>query len=232
MNAARSRKGRLAAGAAAAAFVATWLIWSQPSADSSAPVQASAPAVPPTSPTQHPASSPATAGSAAVADDTPPGLSRDQWTALRAETLARADGPAELQRLSAYLGWSDTLRRFREARRGADALAARALAERVDQGLEARLRESEISAAEARQIKSAVLEVTQPDEAVRAEQLQQWATATFTTTTPDPRQAAFAQRQSAIVAAWSGLPAAERDRAALERQLDALRRQSFSSAAR
>lgn len=232
MNAARSRKRRLAAGAAVAAFAAMWVIGSKPSADPAARVAASRSAVPPASSATDHASPSVPVAPSVAAGDVPPGVSRDQWAAIRDETLARADGPAELQRLSAYLRWSDTLRRFREARQGADAVAARALAEQVDRGLAARLRGRELSAAEARQLKAAVLEATQPDEALRAQQLQRWAANTFATAAPDPRQAAFVQRQNEIVAAWSGLPAADRDRAVLERQLEALRQQSFSTAAR
>jgi hypothetical protein len=163
----------------------------------------------------------------------PPGISSEQWETLRTETLARPDGPAELRRLAAYLGWSDALRRFREARQaGAGAAELLPLAQAVDDGLPERLRQAELSAAEARQIKSAVFEVMVPDEAVRAERLEQWAGAEFAATAADPRQSAFERRQGEIVAAWSAQPPASRDSAALERDLDALRRQSFSSSAR
>ena len=68
------------------------------------------------------------------------------------------------------------------------------------------------------------------DEAERSERLRQWAAAELApAAAPDPRQAAFERRQVEIVAAWSALPPAARDRAALERELEALRQQSFAA---
>ena len=66
---------------------------------------------------------------AEATDALPPGVTREQWAAIEAEVSKRPDAPAELQRLHAYLQWSDALRRFREAP-AADraALAATALA--------------------------------------------------------------------------------------------------------
>ena len=176
----------------------------------------------------------AAAATPAAADrDLPPGLSREQWAAIEAEMTRRADGPAELQRLRTYLDWSDALRRFREARQaGVPATDLAALAQSLDDGLSERIRLTEVSAAEARQIKGATLEVTLPDEALRAERLRQWAAAELAPAIADPRQPTFEQRQGEIVAAWSALPPAARDRAALERELDGLRQQIFSAASR
>jgi hypothetical protein len=177
---------------------------------------------------------PAAAATPAAPDrDLPPGVSREQWAAIEAETTHRADGPAELQRLRSYLEWSDALRRFREARQaGAPAADLAALAQSLDDGLSERIRLTEVSAAEARQIKGATLEVTLADEALRAERLRQWAATELAPAHADPRQATFEQRQGEIVAAWSALPAAARDRAALERELEGLRQQTFSAASR
>ncbi len=166
----------------------------------------------------------------------PPGLSREQWAALVAEMKNRADGSAELHRLSGYFAWSDTLQRFRDARRaGAGADELRPLAQALDAGLAERLRRAEVSAGEARQIESAILAVTVADEAQRGERLQRWAATSFAPaapTAPDPRQAAFERQQGEIVAAWSALPAAARDRAALARELEAARLRSFADTGR
>jgi len=174
----------------------------------------------------------AVAVAAAPATEPPPGVSRAQWAQIEAEAAQRADAPAELQRLRAYLEWSDALRRFRDARAaGARAAELAALARSLDEGLAERIRQAELSAGEARQIKNAVLEVTVADEALRAEQLRRWAAAELAPAVPaDPRQAAFERRQVEVVAAWSALPPAARDPAALERELEALRQQSFSTA--
>ena len=102
-------------------------------------------------------------------------------------------------------------------------------------GLDERLRQRELSAAEALRVKGAILEATVTDPAERQQQLQQRADAVMgpvttitTTATADPRQPRFDRSQAAIVAAWSSQPAALRDCAALARQLDALRTQTFT----
>jgi len=180
-----------------------------------------------------PAAAPATPPAAAPspAADLPPGVSREQWAAIEAEVGQRPDAPAELQRLRAFLQWSDALRRFREARAGGVPDAQRlALAQELAQGLGERIRNAEVSAGEARQIESAILELSVADEAERSERLRQWAAAELAPAAgPDPRQAAFERRQVEIVAAGSALPPAARDRAALERELEALRQQSFAT---
>ena len=169
--------------------------------------------------------------SASPAAEPPPGVSPGQWATIEAGVAQRPDAPAELQRLRAYLEWSDALRRFREARAGgAGDAAPLALAQVLEQGLGERIRSAEVSAAEARQIESAILELSVPDEAERGERLRQWAAAELApAAAADPRQAAFERRQVEIVAAWSALPEAARDRAALERELEALRQQSFAA---
>lgn len=168
---------------------------------------------------------------AGPAAEPPPGVSSAQWAAIEAEVGSRPDAPAELQRLRAYLGWSDALRRFREAGgAGASTDARLALARTLEQGLGDRVRQAEVSAAEARLIESAILELTVPDAAERGERLRQWtATELAPPASADPRQAAFERRQVEIVAAWSALPPAARDRAALERELEVLRRDTFAT---
>jgi hypothetical protein len=160
----------------------------------------------------------------------PVGVSAEQWNAVVAALRGRPDRPAELRRLAGYFEWSDALRRFRDARAsGASAAELLPLAQALDGGLPERLRQAELSAAEARQVKTAILEVTLADPSMRAQRLQQWAAATFAPAAPDPRQAEFERRQSEIVAAWSARPAASRDSAALTRELDGLRQQTFST---
>jgi len=164
---------------------------------------------------------------AEATDALPPGVTREQWAAIEAEVSKRPDAPAELQRLHAYLQWSDALRRFREA----PAADRAALAATIEQGLAERIRQGEVSAGEARQIESALLALTVGDDTERVERLRQWAATELAAgAAADPRQAAFERRQAEIVAAWSAQPASARDPAALERELEALRRQSFAPA--
>lgn len=182
----------------------------------------------------------AAASSAAnpLAPAIPPGVTVAQWQQLTAEMQARAEGPAELRRLAAYFEWSDLLRQFREARAGAGAGGTagqlQALVQALAQGLDERLRQRELSAAEALRVKGAILEATVTDPVERQQQLRQWAAAVIgpaTDTAPaaaDPRQPLFERSQAAVVAAWSAQPAALRDPTVLARQLDALRTQTFT----
>jgi len=169
-----------------------------------------------------------------VAPAVPPGISSEQWAALQVQLRGRPDGPAELRRLGDYFAWSDALRRFREARLAGTAAAdLRPLAQTLEEGLTERLRRSEVTAAEARRIEVALLEVTQPDRSRRADDLERWSAAHLAPPAAiDPRQAEFERRQSELVAAWSAQPAAARDRSALARELEALRQQSFGSGSR
>lgn len=158
----------------------------------------------------------------------PPGVSAEQWAALRAEY---AQQPAELQRLADHFAFADRLDRFRAGRAEGRSAAQVALAQSLDAGLDARLRERELSAGEARLIKIAVLDVLLDDDVQRGEALGRWE-ASLAAPAPDPARAAaeadFQRRQAAIVAAWRALPAAERDPRALERDLQALRVSSFT----
>jgi hypothetical protein len=156
----------------------------------------------------------------------PPGVSAAQWAGISAELQARPDGAAELRRLASYLTWADALQRFRSARNAGAPTAE--LAREVEAGLDERLRQREVSAAEAQRIKSAVLEALDPDATGRERPLHAWAAATLPPPAVDVRQRPFEQRQAEIVAAWSARPAAARDAAALKRELDALRLQVFS----
>lgn len=159
----------------------------------------------------------------------PPGVSAEQWAALRAEFAER---PAELRRLAEHLTFADELDRFRSDRAGGRSGEQLALARSIDAGLAERLRARELSAAEARLIKIAVLEVLVEDERERHDALGQWE-ATLAPSALDPERSAaladFQRRQANIVAAWRALPPDRRDAHALERELQALRVSSFDS---
>jgi hypothetical protein len=235
MQRAGSWRPWLAATAIVAALAGLWMLGgereSRPVAVAGAGA-APAPAPSPVAAAPAPGGEPATVGedTADRGVDLPPGVSREQWAAVEADLAARPDGPAELARLRAYLQWSDALRRFREARQAgaADADVA-ALAQTLQAGLSERIRNAEVTAAEARQIEGAILAISVADEAERSERLRQWTAAELApAAAADPRQAAFERRQGELVAAWAALPPAARDRAALERELEALRQQSYA----
>jgi hypothetical protein len=148
----------------------------------------------------------------------PPGLAADQWRDLQRELAGQ---PAELARIVASLTYADQLQRFRSSR-------DRTLALALDQGLEERLRQREMSANEARLVKIALLDVLVDDPAQRQAAIQQWDSAHAPTPrVTSAREADFQRRQAQIVAAWSAQP--QRDPAALEKELDALRQASFGA---
>lgn len=186
------------------------------------------PKLPPVLATPKPTPTPATSvptGLAAL----PPGVSAEQWAALRAEY---ADRPAELRRLADHFTFADQVDRFRSGRAGGPSAGQLALARSLDAGLNERLHERELGAAEARLIKVAVLEVLLDDEQQRREALDRWE-ASLAPPAPDPArvkvEADFQRRQAGIVSAWRALPADQRDPRALESELQALRVSSFDN---
>jgi hypothetical protein len=160
----------------------------------------------------------------------PPGLTTAQWLRLQREL---ADQPAELQRVVDHLVFADVVRQFREQASGPAAAVgqARALALAIDQGLDSRLAQREMSLGEAHQLKAAVLNALHGEGKDSQAALARWLAAQPTPQHPGAaRELAFQRQQAALVAAWSAQPAAQRDRQALEAQLEALRRSSFAGA--
>lgn len=171
------------------------------------------------------AAAPVPASLAAAAGAHPPGVTAEQWAALEAELRTRPDGAAERSRLIDYFTWADAVQRWRTTPQDA------ALAAAVDAGLDQRLQNREVSAAEARVLKAALLATLEPDATRRAAALQAYEGGLPTSAGPSAREKAFQRQQAALVAAWQARPAAERDPAALTRQLDALRRTHFAATA-
>lgn len=167
----------------------------------------------------------ATTAPPAAAAAHPPGVTAEQWAALEAELRTRPDGAAERHRLIAYFSWADAVQRWRAAPQDARLAAV------VDAGLGQRLHNREVSAAEARLLKAALLATLEPDATRRAAALQAYEGSLPTTAGPSAHEKAFQRQQAALVAAWQARPAAERDPAALTRQLDTLRRRHFAAPA-
>lgn len=168
----------------------------------------------------------------------PPGVSADDWRKLQAELAQRPD---ELQRLNDYFVFADQAQRFRALDRPAPGQPAAhaerlALARALDAGLDQRLRQREVNAAEARLIKIAVLDVLVDGDAPRRQALAAWeadvaqAASPLAAETAAASNAQFQRRQAEIVAAWSATPADQRDPRELERRLDALRVEHFARA--
>lgn len=164
----------------------------------------------------------------AADDPAPPGVGVAQWASLRRELASQ---PAELARLRAYFAFSDAVGRLRDGSASADQRRAAALA--VDAALDERLERREVSGAEAKVIKVAVLDQLLDDPAARSAALERWQAEQTAAHPPDTayrvREDDFLRRQAAIVAAWQARPPAQRDPKALQAELDALRRASFAS---
>jgi hypothetical protein len=219
-----SRLTLIAILAAASAAVLLWGPWRE-----TAPVVSSAadPAhpgagAPPSNGTATASAPPEAVAARPQAETPPPGLDAAQWATVLAELARHPQPEAERTRLHRYFTWSDAVQRWRGAR--GDVALARA----VDAGLAERLAQGEVSLAEARVLKAALLQTLEPDEARRLAAQQAFDATLPRSAGPTPRETAFLQRQSALVAAWQAQPASQRDPAALQRQLDALRRAQFS----
>jgi hypothetical protein len=154
----------------------------------------------------------------------PPGLSDAQWATVEAGLRGRPDAALERARLIDYFGWQDAARRWR-AKPTDPALAAA-----VQAGLPERLARREVSAAEARQLEATLLATLEPDPTRREAALKAFDAARPEPVPPDARTVAFQRAQAAAVAAWTAVPAAQRDPAALKSELERLRRQHFAQA--
>jgi hypothetical protein len=146
------------------------------------------------------------------------------WAALQSELAGRPD---ELARIADYLGWRDRLQRFMLA----SGVERRSLAASLDAEIDRHLRQRELSAAEALQVKTALLESLIDDPDARHDALSRWqgAAAPANPGAPGDTERRFAERQAAVVAAWRAQPPAQRNAQELERQLDTLRRGQFDS---
>lgn len=107
--------------------------------------------------------------------DAAAGLTAQEIADLRAELAGRPDAEAELQRIVDYRGFAARWTHFIERRdAGAPTLELRPSAQALDRELDERWRRHEVTAGEAALIKSALLDVIEPDAADRLERLQAW----------------------------------------------------------
>jgi hypothetical protein len=167
--------------------------------------------------------------------DIPAGLTPEQYRELRATLADHPQRGVEIARVAAYLQFTAQWQAFLQRRAtGAIDDDLRALARTLDDGLGERLAQREMTAGEAAFVKAALLDVLQPDAAARDAALKAWraeadAAARAAAPPPDAREAEFARRQAALVAAWQALPPAQRDAQRLEAELEALRQSVFTT---
>jgi hypothetical protein len=177
----------------------------------------------------------ASAPAAAASTQPPYGLSTEQWQQLQQALADHPQRDAEIARIGAYMQYMGTAQRFRQLRQQAAGTASgeelQALARTLESGMQEHLDRGELTAGEALLLRSATLEVLEPDSARRQQALAVWQqgmASVQAARTPDAREAAFTQQQAALVAQWSAQPAAQRDPRALEAQLEALRQSIFN----
>jgi hypothetical protein len=216
-----SRLPLIAILAAAFAAAVLWSPWQAAEAPATTPAAQRGTAPPAATVVPGRASAAVAAPAAPATDGVPPGLTAEQWARVEAGLASHPQPAAERARLRGYFVWSDAVQRWRGARHDA------ALARLVDAGLPARLANAEVSAAEARALKAALLQTLLPDPADHLAALQAFDATLPQPAGPSAQEREFLQRQTAIVAAWQAQPAAQRDPAALQRQLDALGRAHF-----
>lgn len=161
----------------------------------------------------------------------PAGLSADQYQQLRDSLAGHPQQEAEVARVVAYLQFANQWQQFQQRRAaGAPPSELQPLARALDAALDVRLQQREMAAAEAMQVKAALLDVLQPDASTHAAALRDWRERIAAAAPPavaDTPTAAFERRQAEIVAAWRALPPAQRDEKRLEAELEALRRTMF-----
>jgi hypothetical protein len=199
-----------------------------------APAAGSGPKAEPDAQPPQPAG-PASAPAAAPSTQPPYGLSPEQWQQLQQALADHPQRDAEIARIGAYMQYMGTAQRFRQLRQQAAGAAPgeelQALARTLESGMQEHLDRGELTAGEALLLRSATLEVLEPDSARRQQALALWQqgmASVQAARTPDAREAAFAQQQAALVAQWSAQPAAQRDPRALEAQLETLRQSLFN----
>lgn len=168
-----------------------------------------------------------------LADGRPADFSAEDWAALK-EAMARTPNPrAELERVVKYLRFQKGFEQWQSLREGPDVVQRRQLAERLLAQVPDRLRESEVTYAEAAMLQGALLADLEPDERARAQRMKALE-ADLHQAAPqiDPAQQArnealereYKRREAAIVADYQARPEAQRDQAKLERDLESARR--------
>jgi hypothetical protein len=159
------------------------------------------------------------------------GLTAEQHQQIREALADHPQRDVEIARVTAYLQFAAQWQHFLARRAaGVGAEELKPLARGLDAELDARLQRHEVTAAEAAQIKAALLDVLAPDAASRQTALQQWRASTAAApSAADPRAAEFDRRQAEVLAAWRALPPAQRDPQQLEAELEALRVSVFTA---
>ncbi len=160
------------------------------------------------------------------------GLSPEELRELRAELASHPDGEVEVQRVIAWLQFSQQWEHYDTARRqAATRPALRALAAELNSTLAQHWRQGELTGPQALQMKVVLLESLLDSEAERQAALQRWQAEHQPLPQPEPQAVSFEAEQALLVAAWRRLPAAQQQPAALQAQLQALRHKHFVATA-
>jgi hypothetical protein len=163
-----------------------------------------------------------------------PLLDAQQWAQLQQSLADHPQADAEAARIIELLAYQRSVQQFRAERlasSGASSPTLAALARRIDEGLDARIANGEVSGPEAQRLKAALLEVLEPDASRRAEALTAWRRDQLAAHPPqtDPRDAQLLQAQQVLVARWRRDAPAGAAPDALVAQLEALRQRIYAS---
>ena len=169
-----------------------------------------------------------------IAGEQAPLLDAQQWAQLQQSLAGHPQADAEAARIIELLAYQRSVQQFRAERlagAGASDPTLVALARRIDEGLDARIANGEVSGPEAQRLKAALLEVLEPDASRRAEALAAWRQAQLAAHPPqtDPRDAQLLQAQQVLVARWRREAPAGAAPDALVAQLEELRQRIYAS---
>jgi hypothetical protein len=100
---------------------------------------------------------------------------------LKASLINAPDSSGEFARLAGQMLFIDAAQRFHQLRtQGGDAVELNAVAQLIDEELDARLRRGELALADAHMLKQQILHVREPDAVVRQAEFVRWAAANAT----------------------------------------------------
>lgn len=177
-------------------------------------------------------------GPAATPSDVPPDVPAEEWQRMKAALAATPDGEQQLERVGRYLTYQHRARKWQASKAAGEGVAARAeLAQYLLEAMPGHVARREMTAGEAQQIATALLQdrISDPaalQYAVRAQlekvKAAQPAPDAGLQAEAQARMAAYQRQEAAIVAQWQALPEAQRDPQWLEEQLEAARRAALT----
>lgn len=174
---------------------------------------------------------------ALLSDGRPSDFSPEEWEALKAAMAQTSNPQAELQRVTTYLRFQRQFEQWQALRDDPRVALRRQLASALVAQVPDRLRQGEVSAAEAQVLGFALWSDIEPDDTRRKVRLEELRAA-LDAAAPQPdgerqaREAAqlaeYKRRESALLQEYQARPEAQRDPVWLEAQLEAARKAVYA----